>query len=382
MGWLLLIIAGILFTGYALLIQTYRRWFLNAKEFKIKDSQVPRIFFSIIIPARNEEEQITNCLQTVLTQQYPSHLFEVIIINDHSTDNTAGIVQSFQQQHSNLRLINLQELLDGKQLNSYKKKAIELAIMQAKGDWIITTDADCRVKPYWLHAFATFIKEQQALFVAAPVKFINTGSFLSIFQCLDFMTLQGITIASVSNGFHSMCNGANLAYNKQVFFEAGGFAGVDNIASGDDMLLMHKVYRKYPQQVKFLLSKQVITETLPMPDWSSFFNQRIRWASKADKYDDKRIFGVLLCVYFFNLSFVVLPTMAFWYPELWMYWLLMLAAKTLIELRFLIPVANFFGEQKLLWWFPVMQPVHILYTVVAGWLGKFGSYKWKGRKVK
>jgi hypothetical protein len=145
---------------------------------------------------------------------------------------------------------------------------------------------------------------------------------------------------------------------------------------------MHKIYLQHPDKVKFLLSTDVITQTLPMPDWRSFFNQRIRWASKADKYDDKRIFAVLACIYFFNLSFLLLPFAALWYEQVWLLWLILFIGKTFFEMRFLFPVAKFYNETKLLWWFPVMQPFHILYTIIAGWLGKFGTYKWKGRQVK
>lgn len=371
-----------LLAGYAFLIENYRRWFLANKPFTPPKEIVSALKFSVIIPARNEEEIITTCLQSVLKQNYPVDLFEVIVIDDHSTDNTAAIVKNLQKQYANLLLIQLEKLLQGKQLNSYKKKAIEYAIVQASGDWIVTTDADCIVSPNWLNTFNAFIIKKNSVLVAAPVKFINTGSFVSVFQCLDFMTLQGITAASVHHNFHSMCNGANLAYNKKVFTEVGGFAGIDNIASGDDMLLMHKIYKKHATQVHFLLSSNSIVETLPMPTWKAFINQRIRWASKADKYDDKRIFWVLVFVYVFNLSFIIVPVLSIWYPVLLLVWLAMLIGKTLIELRFIYPVALFFKQQKLLWWFAFMQPFHILYTIAAGWLGKFGKYTWKGRTVK
>jgi cellulose synthase/poly-beta-1,6-N-acetylglucosamine synthase-like glycosyltransferase len=340
------------------------------------------IKFSIIIPARNEEEIIEKCLTTVLSQTYPASLFEVIVIDDHSTDSTAQIVMKLQQRYLNLRLIQFEKLLQGKQLNSYKKKAIEYAVTQATGEWIVTTDADCFVTRTWLQNFADFINSSESVFVAAPVKFQNVGSFVSIFQCLDFMSLQGITAASVHHGFHSMCNGANLAYNKKVFEEVGGFKGIDNIASGDDMLLMHKIFKRYPKQIGFLLSKDAVVETLPMLTWKAFFNQRIRWASKADQFDDKRIFWVLMLVYLFNVSFIVLPFIAIWHPSILLYWLIMLIAKTIIELRFVTPVSKFFNQQQLLVWFPLMQPVHIVYTVIAGWLGKFGKYTWKGRTVR
>jgi hypothetical protein len=132
----------------------------------------------------------------------------------------------------------------------------------------------------------------------------------------------------------------------------------------------------------YLFSPEAIVSTAPMPDWTSFFNQRIRWASKAEKYDDKTIIAVLVLVYFYNVLLLALLIMCTW--DFFYLWLLMLSlvAKTLTELIFMFPVAAFYKEKKLLWWFPLMQPFHILYMVVAGWLGKFGSYQWKGRKVK
>ena len=179
-----------------------------------------------------------------------------------------------------------------------------------------------------------------------------------------------------------MCNGANLAYTKKVFEEVGGFKGIDHIASGDDMLLMHKIFGLYPKKVLFIKSPEVIVQTQPAPTLKAFINQRIRWASKADKYDDKRIFVVLLLVYFFNVWLMGLIIAALFLTSFFYYTIGLIVAKTLVELLFLLPVATFFGNSKLLFYFPFAQPFHILYTVVAGWLGKFGSYSWKGREVK
>jgi cellulose synthase/poly-beta-1,6-N-acetylglucosamine synthase-like glycosyltransferase len=215
-----------------------------------------------------------------------------------------------------------------------------------------------------------------------PVSYTNKNNFLEVFQALDFMTLQGITGASVHKRIHSMCNGANLAYTKKAFNKVGGFKDIDNIASGDDMLLMHKIYQQYPGKVFFLKSREVIVQTQPMHTIKDFLNQRIRWASKADKYDDKRIFVVLLLVYFFNAWFFILFAASIFYTALFFWLLIMLIGKTIVELFFLYPVARFFSKQQLLIYFPIAQPFHILYTIIAGWLGKFGSYQWKGREVK
>ena len=398
---LLTAIAFIFFVGYAVLIIYYRQCWQQIPGFVTsqQNSQNPPLIgtankksttkISIIIPARNEEQNIALCLQSVLDQTYPANLFEIIVVDDHSTDNTAEIVESFNKE--NIHCIFLKEFVTDN-LNSYKKKAIEIAITQSTGDLIVTTDADCFMGNNWLQTIASFYETYKPAFIAAPVAINCNNRFFAIFQALDFMTLQGITGASVFKKIHSMCNGANLAYERIAFKEVGGFKGIDNIASGDDMLLMHKIYQRYPDRILFLKSKEAIVQTKPMDTWKGFFNQRIRWASKADKYDDKRILMVLILVYFFNLLLLLLPIMAMFNNRVFSifnfqcsiinYWFLLLILKTVIELFFLFPVARFFNKQSILWWFPLAQPFHILYTVVAGWLGKFGSYTWKSRIVK
>ena len=386
----LLIFLAVIFGLYSLLILYYWRSWVSIVDFRL-----PILDFesstkiTVIIAARNEEEFIGNCLASICNQSYPKHLFEVLVVDDHSTDNTAAIVNNYAAQ--NVKLISLKYFI-GDALNSYKKKAIEIAITQSNGELIVTTDADCVVTKNWLQTIAAFYQQHNPVFIAAPVSIDCSNKFIEFFQGLDFMTLQGITGASVHKKIHSMCNGANLAYTKKAFIEVGGFTGIDNIASGDDMLLMHKIYTRYPDKVMFLKSKDAIVQTAPVNSIKAFFNQRIRWASKADKYEDKRIFTVLLLVYVVNVLLLALPVIAIFNNlQCSMFniqcsmigvWLLLLLLKTIIELVFLYPVAKFFGKQNMLWLFPLMQPFHIIYTVIAGWLGKFGSYHWKERKVK
>jgi cellulose synthase/poly-beta-1,6-N-acetylglucosamine synthase-like glycosyltransferase len=379
---LLLLILTVLFTtGYIALILYYRYQFLKPGPYKAQHL-TPATKFSIIIPARNEEESIGNCIGSIYKQDYPAALFEVIVVDDHSTDATSAVVTRLQALYPSLKLVRLADAVKGKLLNAYKKKAIETTIPKTTGDWIITTDADCHVGDQWLRCYDSHIQRSRPSLVAGPVKFINNGSFVSIFQCLDFLSLQGITAAAVSANQHSMCNGANLAYRKQAFIDVNGFKGIDNVASGDDMLLMHKIKKQFPGQLGYLFVPDAIVSTAPMPDWASFFNQRVRWASKAEKYDDKSIIVVLVLVYFYNVLLLALAVLSFWNIYYLKLLLISIAAKTITELTFMFPVAAFYKEKKLLWWFPLMQPFHVVYMVIAGWLGKFGSYRWKGRKVK
>ena len=379
--WWLLIPAFVLCFFYSALILQYRKWFVRLSPFQ-PEATPNSIFFSIIIPARNEAKNIGACLHSIFQNNYPSGCLEVIVVDDFSTDTTADIILNLQNQYSQLKLLSLHDVLGKNPINSYKKKAIELAIGKAGGDWIITTDADCIAPPQWLSNFNDFIHQNNPVFVAAPVSFLQKRSFVSLFQSLDFMSLQGITAASVGAGFHSMCNGANLAYEKNAFFSVNGFTGIDNIASGDDMLLMHKINKKFPRQTDYLFHQNSIVQTQPADSWRSFINQRIRWASKANSYQDKRIFYVLLLVYFFNVVILALLIASLFLWQLLLYWIVLLLIKTMVELYFLFPVATFFKQKNLLKWFLLMQPVHIVYTVVAGWLGKFGKYEWKGRNVK
>lgn len=364
---ILLFITIALFVLYSLLIIYYWLAWKSIPD-HLPSSSSPQIRITVIIPARNEEENIGLLLQAIQEQTYPKELFEVIVVDDHSTDSTTLVIQQFQS----VKLIQLKE--DG--INSYKKKAIETGIAAATGDLIVTTDADCIPPREWLQTIAAFKEENNSVFIAASVAFDCNSSVLQVFQAMDFMVLQGITGAAVFKKQLSMCNGANLAYEKNVFYEVNGFSGIDNIASGDDMLLMHKIWKKHPENVHYLKSKDATVSTQPMKTWKEFFNQRIRWASKAKHYNDKRIILVLILVYLFNLSFLLLLVAGcwFWFIGLWI-------AKTMIEFPFVFSVSNFFGKQSLMKYFFFFQPLHIFYTIISGLFGQFGKYEWKGRKV-
>lgn len=369
----LLIIVIVLFILYSLLIIYYWLGWKSIPEYR-GTNKTPQTKISVIIPARNEEENIGQLLSALQNQSYSGSFFEIIVVDDHSTDNTANVIKEFP----NVRLISLNE----SNLNSYKKKAIEKGIEAATADLIVTTDADCIPSYNWLRTIAEFYDEKKAAFVVAPVIMDCNSSILQILQALDFMVLQGITAAAVHKKKMSMCNGANLAYEKKGFYEVGGFDQIDHIASGDDMLLMHKISKKYPDRIQYLKSKEAVVHTQPMKTWKEFFNQRIRWASKATYYDDKRILPVLLLVYLFNLLFPVLLVAGFSDHRYFFialgYWVL----KTLIELPFFVSLAKYFDKRWAINWFLLFQPLHIFYTLMAGVLGQFGKYEWKGRRVK
>lgn len=368
----LLCIIIILFVIYSSLVIYYWHCWKSIPCFS-SGNQSAQTTISVIIPARNEEENIERLLTVLQEQTYSKNLFEIIVVDDHSTDKTANIVQEFPF----VKLIQLKE----DNINSYKKKAIETGIAAATGELIVTTDADCVPSEGWLQTIASFKEEKKAIFIAAPVSINCNSSLLQVFQAMDFMVLQGITGAVVHKKQMTMCNGANLAYERKAFYEVGGFTGIDQIASGDDMLLMYKIAKQYPDGVHYLKSKEATVSTQAAKTRKQFFNQRIRWASKAAKYEDKRIFPVLLIVYLFNFSFLLLLVGMFWNLGFGIWFLGLLVAKTVVELPLFVSVSNFFNKQWVVKWFFFFQPLHILYTIISGLFGQFGKYEWKGRKV-
>lgn len=371
-------IAIALLLAYGILFQFYGSWWSAFKPFTPGNTW-PSAKISVIIPARNEEANIAACLHSICAQNYPRHLLQIIVVDDNSSDRTYEIASGIHYEGIEIIIHRLSPAAAG---TAPKKRAIEAGIDKANGDLVVTTDADCTATPGWLPAIAAYLEQTKAVFIAAPVKIQDGKSVLSKFQAIDFLTMQGITAAAVYKRMHHMCNGANLAYERSVFYEVDGFTGIDNIASGDDMLLMNKVAAKYPERYGFVKSPEAIVTTSPAAGWKSFFQQRIRWASKATHYKQRGIFSVLLLVYLTNLFIFCFLLMGLFQKFALVLFVLLCVVKFFMELFFVKDVAAFFQQQYLVPWLLILQPLHIVYIVVSGLFGQFGSYEWKGRKLK
>ncbi|HEY8398542.1 MAG TPA: glycosyltransferase [Flavihumibacter sp.] len=378
-------ISSLLLLAYAALIIYYHKGWKSLPELIPHTTNAagqpnPNIKVTVIIPARNEAAAIRQCIESYLQQDYPPHLRECIVVDDFSEDATADIVREYAK--NGVQLVELRAILSPRHINSYKKKAIETGIQHASGELIITTDADCILPPQWISEHVRYQQQNGLMLVAAPVRIHPVNSWLAQFQALDFLSLQGITGASHSRGLHAMCNGANLSYTKAAFTAVNGFAGVDDLASGDDMFLMQKITARFPGKTGYLKSRAAIVDTAPMPSWREFFRQRIRWASKARAYTEWSIQLVLALVYMVNLLLLGILIATIFFPEYWWCSVGLLLIKILIEWPFMFSVGRFFGLGKLVIIFPLFQPAHIIYTVIAGTFGQFGSYQWKGREVR
>lgn len=371
----LLFITILFFAAYAFLIAYYQKWWRRLNEYQPL-AHSPLAFISIIVAVRNEEKNIFQLLQSLQQQTYPADLFEILIVDDFSDDSTASLVLKTRIPNLHLLKPDIEPSL------SSKKKAIAAGVTKAKGELIVTTDADCIFQSDWLATINNFYQETGSQFIAAPVKLQYSNSFVEKFQAIDFLVLQGITAATVHAQFHSMCNGANLAYTKKAFEEVNGFDGIEKVATGDDMLLMYKIWKKYPAQVLYLKNKKAIVSSAPMHGWKALFTQRKRWASKTFIYDDVKVLWVLMFVYLFNCLFIVLLISGIFQPVYLLVFAAALLVKMAVEFSFVHLVTKFFDERKLLKHFILYQPLHILFTVVTGIISQWGKYEWKGRRTK
>jgi len=376
---LITILVLLLIGGYVLLILYFLLGWLRLKEY-VPGNAIPVTRVTVVVPVRNEEKNILNLLGNLRDQQYNKDLFEVIVVDDHSTDNTLKLINGFSM--SNLRVIALKDdpaLADASRTN--KKIGIEKAVHAANGTLIMTTDADCHPGSNWIKTTVAYYEEHNPVMIAGMVSYFHDTSFLGKFQTLDFLSLVGIAAASIQNGFYNLCNGANLAYTKAAFLEVDGFRQIDHIPSGDDMMLMHKMAKKFGDKIAYLKNKDCIVYTSTEKDFVTFWNQRVRWTSKSTHYEDKRITGILAFVYLINLLIVLNLAIGIFYPPMLKLAMWMFLAKLCIDTLFTYAVTKFFRRENLLWLFLPMQAVHVLYIILIAPAGVFGKYNWKGRRI-
>lgn len=332
---------------------------------------------SVLIAARNEEDKIEATINDLLLQKYAKSLTEIIVVDDHSTDRTAAIISSFTSQ--GVQLIQLNE---DKPLNSYKKKAISEAIKIAKGELIITTDADCRMGKEWLSNIVSFYEQGAWKLISSPVVFFEERDYFERLQTLEFLYLIGLGAASIGNKVPSTCNGANLAYRKDVFEELNGFQGIDDLASGDDELFLHKVASKYPDDIGFCKSNAAIVFTHAKPNLKEFISQRKRWASKSTRYKNKSIIALGVSIWLFNVLVFANIILGFYDRGYFLLASMSIVCKFTVENLFLTKMVSFVGRKKLIWYLPLLTIIHVVYIVFIGLAGNSGKYVWKDRRVK
>ena len=370
---------------YLIIIGMLIYGFDKVEDFKLQDSPA-KTKFSIVIPFRNEAENLPKLLNSISQLNYPKDLFEVILVDDDSEDESIAVIKEVLDTKSlkkdftrNDRFRIIKNLRSS---NSPKKDAITSAIKVSKFNWIVTTDADCVLPKYWLDTFDEYIQINKPNCIVAPVTYHGKTSFLNRFQTLDFLSLQGATIGGFGIKKPFMCNGANFAYRKAEFISVNGFVGNDNISSGDDIFLLEKFLKQDAKKVHYLKSKHIVVTTNPAKDMDALIQQRLRWASKTSQYKSwfAKLVGLLVLLsnlvclllipaVIFNLIYIKIAIALF-------------IIKFSIDFLLLFKTSRFFKQENILLSYIFSSIIYPFFNVSIAFLSFFKSYHWKGRTSK
>ena len=338
----------------------------------------PKTKFSIVVPFRNEAENLPLLLKSFSKLNYPSDLFEIILVDDAS-ESRFQIPDSKPERQRTGEALQISVIKNIRVSNSPKKDAISTAMQTLKTNWIITTDADCVVHKNWLSILNNYIQLHDVSMIAGAVTYDCEDSFLHHFQQLDLASLQGATIGSFGLRKGFMCNGANFAYTKSFFKKLNGFEGNDGIASGDDVFLLQKAIARFPEKVHYLMSENNIVITKPLDDWKSLINQRVRWASKTVSYQSSFGKGLGLVVFGGNLAWIL--GVGCWVLALISFQniVFLFLLKFVVD-AFLIFKANHFLTRRRMRYIILGSLLYPFFSVGVALYSLLGKYEWKGRR--
>lgn len=372
----MIIISSLVVLIYIFLIVYMIIGFNRISEVKLEKINTTNSF-SIVIPFRDEENTLPELIKSITRIDYPKEFFEVIFINDESTDNSVNTINDlFKNNSINHTVINNERFS-----KSPKKDAITLGVKKAKFDWIVTTDADCTLPKLWLQCWSKLIDRKSPNLICGPVAYKNIKSWLDYFQNFELLSLMSFTIGSFGNNKPFMCNGANLCYNKSFFNFMNGYNNNNNIASGDDVFLLENALKFDASKVYFIKSKTAIVLTQTEKTIKNVIQQRIRWASKTSSYKNYRGKLIGLLILLMNALLISLTILSFTGLRYFEILVFSLIIKLLFDGMLIIQSNSFFQKSKfsLIHYLSssLLYPVFSVYIAI---MSVFCEYKWKGRR--
>ncbi len=331
---------------------------------------------TLLIPFRNEAENLPGLLNDLYSQTYPSSMFQVVFVDDHSDDNSRKLVESLTANRNGYSCLTLPIDKMG------KKDALHVGMQHAENDWIIQVDADCRIGNGFIAAHISHLEGHPSDLVAGLViTKKESGRFMESFERLDLLSMGGVAAASFILKKPMMCSGANLAYSKALYFETRSYDPNGAVASGDDMFLMIGA-RKLGRSLSYLLSPQSVVRTKPVLSLSEFIKQRVRWGSKTLHYRQWDIQVLAILVVLTNMTLLLTPVWIFYAPDNWAGWLGLWAAKTLADGALIYYVSRSVNQQYVMKRFLLASIVYYPVFLMILIRSIFGPSGWKGRIPK
>jgi glycosyltransferase involved in cell wall biosynthesis len=373
----MILMSIIMIASYAIVLIWFASGYKKSPSF-VGVKTLPKINFSIVIPFRNEAKRLAPLLVSLNELDYPLDKFELIFIDDQSTDQGQQIIQDALGDSG----IDFKIIGNHRQTTAPKKDAITLGISSSKFEWILTTDADCALPQQWLTIYNQLIAKQNPAMVMGPVYFgLGTSPWLlsNLIQT-EANALQITAIGALGNKKPMLANGANLGYKKTWFIQNEGFKGNDHIASGDDVFMLQKAIDT-KAVIAYAKTSEAVVYTHKASTWKEYFWQRIRWASKTNRVPNNlaKITGLLIALA--NIWWVLLGIAFIVYGELYSFWIAYVAVKMLLDYLFLRLGKSLFYENctRL---FLITSVVYPMASSLVLFGTKLGGYRWKNRRFK
>ncbi len=367
----IIILASLLAALYLLLLLYYVFHWVKIPVLTVPGSYAPYKGISVIVIARNEELSIETCLRSILNQQYPVQLFEVIVVDDRSTDKTSEIVRQIQSPH--IQLLHLLDYPEFVHPPAYKKSGIELAVYKSSHNLIVMTDADCIHHPGWLRTVAYAEEKSGAVFIAGPIWLFDGKNILAKMQQMENQTFMVITAAGIQSGLHDIANGANMAFSKKAFLESGGYEGNYQYASGDDMFLVEKMRKYFPGKIAFVKSKTAIVYSSFKEDWKSLLRQRIRWSGKNKGLKSPVIRLVWTFIGFYHVMMIIMLMLSLYHIIfLWSFFILIFT-KWMADYMVIQQASTVSSKPVQSKSFIPLQFIYTVYVLRLGWNLMWGA---------
>lgn len=366
---ILTFVSSIVYFGFGIILLI---GLLKKKSDKSVKANSSKMSVSVIVAARNEEENLPFLLQDLAKQSYQN--FEIIVANDRSTDSTQKILEEFSRKLTKLKFVNIEKTPKGV---SPKKNALTLAIKKSSGKVLIFTDADCRVEEFWVERLVELFESEKTFVIGFSNFTPNPNSkseLLQNLQILDFLVLMAAAKGANFAQLNWACTGQNLAYSKKLYEEVGGFEKIKNRISGDDVLMLQLARKVENVEIKFAANPQTFTTSYAMPNFQSFWNQRKRWASNSSFQitNNPLFFIYLLSVSTINLGIVISLIIGLYQTFVFVF-----SAKFLFDFIFTTVSCKNFRKEGFLKFFPIWFLGQFPYIIFVGFFGLLGKFKWK-----
>jgi cellulose synthase/poly-beta-1,6-N-acetylglucosamine synthase-like glycosyltransferase len=337
-------------------------------------------FLSVVVAARNEEKVIKKTLLSLARQNYPHNRYEIVVINDRSTDSTGRIIREMQQLIPNLRTITI---TDRQENISPKKRALIEAVKTIKTDYILTTDADCLHDKDWLASYAALIGNN--LGVATGLTVFQIDEYRNGFertwqkmQNIEYISEQLAAAGAIGHNVGFTANGNNLLFNRQLYEKYAQEAIRKRVISGDDFFIIQTA-QKYRFRLRFSLNPATIVHTPPQRTLRDLLNQRARWSSKIGRASNPVVlFSANTFIYYLGIT--LYPFFLIFMPRFWAIFALLYGIKIIADTAYVIYGYKKFGLKLGLIGYILLQLVHAPFIVLCAVIGILFGFDWKGER--